>query len=642
MKKLVMLFLVLSFFLCMKATASAQSMIKVPLSESNANALLNPPKLIADSTRNDINHAIGISFLKDSTWAANINEVWINGREVHFSFYRVFKDSIVLQADVFSNPGANEILVRAVGYKDAKLSQELDEGGVWNNRIISLSPADNSFWVENGTSLVLTFENNVTINEGFIKIFKIEYQVDDGLYELLSSSSDNVTGNGTTQITITSSKGINSGSYYIMIDDNLFGENFKGYNNTYDWTFTTSYMLDELIPGESLGHDVRLTISLPDTYAEDEDKSLVGIFLLDAPWNKAMHTHMHALYDSVLIPVDPVLITIGPPYEKDLWDIRVLDYTRNYDKFYDYLASDLVPFVSENYKLNPYERIMAGGSYAGFMTLYSFFQSCIRQDTTFYSFIPTSPVMAGYYSMMDQLSESADSLGKNLVHFMGELDLDVCLPVYPLLKSWVKDNSFTHFNFYDELFLGRDHSNTGFDAVKIAAEILLNLPKPYFAFKKYSFKDNDTTSYIMIRRWPKNGVLSGNGVSDTCFIPSLAGAGVHTITYTFTDENEQTYSREREVTISAVAGFEEHRTSSFCLYPNPADQIANIHFELEETIAVRLSILNLLGQEERILLNETRQAGEQEMQFDVSGLKAGVYFVRLASDHIETCKLIVW
>jgi hypothetical protein len=56
---------------------------------------------------------------------------------------------------------------------------------------------------------------------------------------------------------------------------------------------------------------------------------------------------------------------------------------------------------------------------------------------------------------------------------------------------------------------------------------------------------------------------------------------------------------------------------------------------------IYISLINLLGQEERILLNETREAGEHTLQFDVSGLNSGVYFVKLTSDKIKTCKIII-
>ena len=640
MKNILTISFSLCFFCCLSLHSQAQTLNSMALNENSSLASITPPVLVADSTQNDINHAIEIGYKKDSAWTVNISEIWINGRAVHFSFYDITEDSIVLHPDVFSAGGTNNILVKATGYKDATLAQELGEGGVWDNKITGVFPADNSFNIGSDTVLILNFEKSVTIEEGSIKIFKIEYITDDGLYELISSTSESVAGSGTNQLIITSSKGFSPGSYYIMIDDNLFGQNFKGFNRTFDWTFTTSFRMDELIPGESLGHDVRLTISLPGSFNEDVTKKYPGIFILDAPWFTGMHTDLHNLYKRELIPLDPVVITIGPKYSSDINEIRELDYTRNYSEFYDYLKNYLVPYATELYRIDPSSRIMEGASYAGFMTLYSFFQSCLRQDTTFYSFAPSSPVMAGYYSMMDQLSASKDSLGKNLIYFVAEFDLDVCLPVHPLLNTWVEENDFSYFNYYDEIDKGKIHTTTSVNAFVISTEIILNLPKPYFTFAKYNFSEDDANSYPITRRWPKDGTLSGDGVSDTCFIPSLAGRGIHTITYTYTDDNNQTFFREREVTVGNV-GIEELTIPNLHIHPNPAKEFVTMTFNLEKQGFVRISIYNILGKEDLVLLNETRMAGDQEVQLDISGLTPGVYFVKLASDHIETCKLIV-
>ena len=93
----------------------------------------------------------------------------------------------------------------------------------------------------------------------------------------------------------------------------------------------------------------------------------------------------------------------------------------------------------------------------------------------------------------------------------------------------------------------------------------------------------------------------------------------------------------------SVVGLDEELSdqAGLKIYPNPANETIHIRFDLQESLPVRISLLNLLGQEECLLLNETRMAGEQEVKFDVSGLSPGVYFVRLASDHIESCKLIL-
>ncbi len=92
---------------------------------------------------------------------------------------------------------------------------------------------------------------------------------------------------------------------------------------------------------------------------------------------------------------------------------------------------------------------------------------------------------------------------------------------------------------------------------------------------------------------------------------------------------------------SGILPYEDPDLNSLYIYPNPANQMTTIRFNMDDTNLVRLSIFNLLGQEQLVLLSEERQPGEHEVQFDVSQLKSGIYFVRLISDKISTCKLVV-
>ena len=83
-------------------------------------------------------------------------------------------------------------------------------------------------------------------------------------------------------------------------------------------------------------------------------------------------------------------------------------------------------------------------------------------------------------------------------------------------------------------------------------------------------------------------------------------------------------------------------------FPNPSKGLANISFELKETAMVRLSVLNVKGQEVIVLINENKAKGEHNIQWD--GLTAsgnnpnrGVYIVKLLTDNTSEShsKLII-
>ena len=77
-------------------------------------------------------------------------------------------------------------------------------------------------------------------------------------------------------------------------------------------------------------------------------------------------------------------------------------------------------------------------------------------------------------------------------------------------------------------------------------------------------------------------------------------------------------------------------------YPNPFNPTTTIGFGIPEKGSVRLSILNILGEEIKILLNEEKEAGYHSIDFNASDLPSGVYFYQLkAGSFIETKKMIL-
>lgn len=612
-----------------------------PMAGHTAKSETTGAVLIPDSVDNNVNHRIVITFERDSAWAASVFEIAVNDRVAHFSYYSVNDDSIVLLPDLFTLPGEYQVRVRATGYPEVFLTQLLLEGGEWRNEILSVNPGDNSFHIDSDALLTVEFRENVFLQKGYIRIFKIEYSTDSGLYEMIPAMSDRVQGNGTKTIPIDPEKEFQKGSYYIMIDDNVFGDHFKGFNNTYDWNLSTDYMLDELIPASILGHDVRLTISLPEFYEYDQS-GYRGIFVLDAPWFKGLHVDVHKMYDHGKIPVDPVLVTIGPPWEKDIEEIRVLDYVSHYKEFHAYMKREMLPYVSSVYGVDPASRMMAGGSYAGFMTLYSFLQSCIDQDTIFHDFITSSPVYRNYSWLMDPIAAERDSLGKNLACFVAEFDDPGHPEAFAMVNDWVYGNAFTDFNYYSEVLPDKTHNTVSYPAILLGIPILLNMPDPYFEFSRTEFCDTVTTPQPLIRSWPDDGTLSGTGVSGTAFIPANAGIGSHMITYFYNNAEGQEYSSEVELIVeNCIVGFDTHELPSITLSPNPASGIVSVRFTLEEDSHIRISLINLLGQESLELIDEKRPFGNQEILLDVSGLKSGLYLLRLETDKISVARLLV-
>ena len=76
-------------------------------------------------------------------------------------------------------------------------------------------------------------------------------------------------------------------------------------------------------------------------------------------------------------------------------------------------------------------------------------------------------------------------------------------------------------------------------------------------------------------------------------------------------------------------------------YPNPFNPSTNIGFQISNLGFVSLKIYDVLGREVAILVNEEKQPGVYEVQFDASNLSSGIYYYKLVSgSFIETKKMI--
>jgi hypothetical protein len=77
-------------------------------------------------------------------------------------------------------------------------------------------------------------------------------------------------------------------------------------------------------------------------------------------------------------------------------------------------------------------------------------------------------------------------------------------------------------------------------------------------------------------------------------------------------------------------GIKQSGKNYFSVYPNPANSNVTVTFPSTVTGERRLQILDLLGQE--IYLHVTKARGENEVKLNLSGIKAGIYLIRVSSE----------
>ena len=82
--------------------------------------------------------------------------------------------------------------------------------------------------------------------------------------------------------------------------------------------------------------------------------------------------------------------------------------------------------------------------------------------------------------------------------------------------------------------------------------------------------------------------------------------------------------------------------SLFQNFPNPFNPTTTIGYSLQEKRKAKLTLLNVIGQEIVILVNEEQDKGYHKVEFNVANLPSGVYFYQLrAGNFTETKKMIL-
>ncbi|MBK7379317.1 MAG: T9SS type A sorting domain-containing protein [Ignavibacteriales bacterium] len=76
-------------------------------------------------------------------------------------------------------------------------------------------------------------------------------------------------------------------------------------------------------------------------------------------------------------------------------------------------------------------------------------------------------------------------------------------------------------------------------------------------------------------------------------------------------------------------------------FPNPFNPTTKIVYEILAYHQVKLSILNILGEEVRVLVNENQEKGLYEVEFNATDLASGVYFCKLEAFNTTVKKMMV-
>ena len=102
-------------------------------------------------------------------------------------------------------------------------------------------------------------------------------------------------------------------------------------------------------------------------------------------------------------------------------------------------------------------------------------------------------------------------------------------------------------------------------------------------------------------------------------------------------DGQYNYSQTIEVTVQLLDKFTLKQN-----YPNPWNPTTTIGYVLPEKTNARLSVINALGEEILLLVNEEQDKGFHQVELDGTKLSSGIYFYRInAGNFVETKKMLL-
>ena len=155
-------------------------------------------------------------------------------------------------------------------------------------------------------------------------------------------------------------------------------------------------------------------------------------------------------------------------------------------------------------------------------------------------------------------------------------------------------------------------------------------------FEILRFDQNDNYGWEKISFVPGHGTTTASknySFTDENVLPGIYSYRLKQINL----DGSFSYSEIIEVEVTAPLVFSLEQN-----YPNPFNPTTNIKFQIADFGSVSLKIYDVLGNEVAQLVNEEKEAGTYNYNWDASNLTSGIYFYKLqAGDFTQTKKMIL-
>lgn len=155
--------------------------------------------------------------------------------------------------------------------------------------------------------------------------------------------------------------------------------------------------------------------------------------------------------------------------------------------------------------------------------------------------------------------------------------------------------------------------------------VTLNLPIDTFC--------TTTATVVLSGESPAGGTWSGPGVSGNTFNPAVAGQGLHTIVYTYTDANGCSNSASQTVYVDVCSGVPSQNVQTMSVFPNPTSDFVTVLLPSGSAVKT-IYVYDLRG---RLLIEESVQ-GSNKADIDLMDFESGVYLLKAGDETIRIVK----
>lgn len=158
-----------------------------------------------------------------------------------------------------------------------------------------------------------------------------------------------------------------------------------------------------------------------------------------------------------------------------------------------------------------------------------------------------------------------------------------------------------------------------------------------------------------IVKWTNISGTHNVRANDNSFFSGPAAPAPWVFTHTFTSVGDFPYYCEPHLSMGMTGSIivqnpvgvndDETIVNQFELkqnYPNPFNPSTVINYSIPVTSFITLKVYDILGNEIAELVNEEKQAGNYQINFDATELTGGVYFYQLSTNSfVDTKKMIL-